>query len=135
MRRIHDCGTPRHRRQREAAAQSLRQSDEIGYYARMVNREHLAGARNAALHFVRDQHDAVLIAESAQGPQEVERRNIETALALHGLDDDGGNRFGIDIRVKQPVYVGKCLFSCNTMIRLWKFGMIDLGWKRSEAAL
>src|SRR3984893_11461558 len=37
--------------------------------------------------------------------------------------------------MKQPVYVGESLFSRNTMIRLRKFGVIDLGWKRSEAAL
>ena len=71
----------------------------------MLDREHLPGARNAALHFVGNQHDAVLVAQPAQRAQELERRHVEAALSLHRLDHDGCDGLRVDIAVKQPLQV------------------------------
>ena len=92
----------------------LGHGDQIRDDAGMLDREHLAGARDAALHFVGDQHDAVLVAYPAQRAQELGRRHVEAALALHRLDHDGRDRLRIDIAVEQPVEVGRALARCVT---------------------
>ena len=66
-------------------------------------REHLAGAGKAGLHLVGDQQDAVLVAELAQRQQKLGRRDVEAALALHRLDDDGGDARRIDVGLEQEV--------------------------------
>ncbi len=45
--------------------QALGDGDQVRLHARMFDGKHPAGSRNSALHFVRDQHDAVLVAEAA----------------------------------------------------------------------
>ena len=55
----------------------------------MLGGEDLAGAGKAGLHLVRDQTDAVLVAEFAQAAHEGDRGLVEPAFALHGLDHDG----------------------------------------------
>ena len=100
VRGIHDGCAPGHPGEREAASQALGNGNEIGHDAGMLDREHLAGPCNAALHFVGNQHDAMLVAHGAQRPQEFERRDVEAALALHRLDDDGRHRLRIDIAVE-----------------------------------
>ncbi len=101
----------------------------------MLDREHLAGACNTTLHFVGDEHDAVLVAHPAQRAQEIERRHVESALALHGLDHDGRDRFGIDVAVEQPLQIRERLFGGHAAIGQRKFGVIDLGRERPKAAL
>ena len=49
----------------------------------------LAGAADAALHFVDDEQDAVLVADAAQFLHEDGGRDHVAALALDGLDEDG----------------------------------------------
>ncbi len=107
MRRVHDGRTAGDRRQREAAAQALGHGDEIGHHAGMLDGEHLAGARDAALDLIGDQHDAVFVAQAPQRAQELEGRDVEAALALHRFDDDGRHRLRIDVAVEQAVEVGQ----------------------------
>ena len=52
--------------------------------------EHLPRPPHAGLHFVDDQHDAVLGRQLAQSLQERLRRNDVSAFPLDRLDDDGG---------------------------------------------
>ena len=101
----------------------------------MLDREHLTGTRNAALHFVGNQHDAVLIAHAPQSAQELERRNVESALALHRFDENGGDRLRVYIAVEESLQVGERLLGRDVAIGLRKLGVIDLGRKRSEPPL
>jgi hypothetical protein len=59
--------------------------------------EHASGPRHTGLNLVEDQQDAVLVAELAQGHQEVRGCHIEPALTLHGLNNDGGDARRIDV--------------------------------------
>jgi hypothetical protein len=101
----------------------------------MLDGEHLAGARNAALHFVRDEHDAVLVADLAQRAQEFGRRHVESALALHRLDHDRRDGLRIHVAVKQAVQVGKCLLGGHAPVRQRKRGVEDLGGEWPETLL
>ncbi len=56
--------------------------------------EHLAGAAEAGDHLVGDQQRAVLVRESLHAGQELRRRDDVARRALHGLDDDRGDRAG-----------------------------------------
>jgi hypothetical protein len=67
--------------------------------------------------------------------QKIRRSDVESALALHRFDDDGSDRFRIDVAVKQPIQIGQRLLRRDAVIGLRKFRVIDLGRKRAEAAL
>ncbi len=72
---------------------------------------------------------------AAQRAQELERRHVEAALALHRLDHDGGDRLRIDVAVEQPVQIGERLLGGDAAVGLRELGVIHLGGKRPEAAL
>ena len=76
--------------EREAAADALGDRHDVGRDAGPLMREQLAGAADAGLHLVEDQQQAVLVAQRPQPPQELGRRDIDAALALHRLDHDAG---------------------------------------------
>ena len=78
----------RHGAHREAAADALGDRHDVGRDARPFIGEELAGAADAALHFVEDQEQAVLVAEFAQPLQRLRREAADAALALHGLEQD-----------------------------------------------
>jgi hypothetical protein len=59
----------------------------------VLDREHLAGAGEAGLHFVGDEQNAVFAADLRHGGEPSRRRHDEAALALHRLHDQGGHRF------------------------------------------
>src|SRR4051812_22205754 len=69
----------------------------------MLDREQAAGAREARLDLVRDEHDAVPAAKRAEPPQQLRRSHVKTALALYWLDDDRRNLRGLDVGVEQRV--------------------------------
>ncbi len=69
----------------------------------MFHGEELAGASEARLDLVRDQQDAMFVAELAQPHHEFLRRDVEAAFALHRLDDDGGNARRLYIGLEQPL--------------------------------
>ena len=72
-------------------AERLGKAHDVGLHAGVVDREHPPGATEPALHLVGDQQDAVLVADTTQHGHERRRRDDVAALALHGLDDDGGD--------------------------------------------
>ena len=60
----------------------------------MLDGPDLSCAANARLHFVNDEHYAVLVTDAAKFGQEICVRNNVAAFALHGLDYDGRAIFG-----------------------------------------
>ncbi|MFO1468240.1 MAG: hypothetical protein U1F35_17650 [Steroidobacteraceae bacterium] len=70
--------------QRHAAGEGLRDGDEVGAHARVLHREHLAGAAETALHLIDDEQDAVLVAQAAQRRQQLVRRDVETTSPCTG---------------------------------------------------
>src|SRR5438445_6498815 len=56
----------------------------------------LPRASHSRLHFVHDEHDAVLSADALQFLQEELRRGHVPAFALDGLDDDAGDVLRIE---------------------------------------
>src|SRR3546814_19405261 len=76
------------RAEREAAADPLRARHDVGCQAILLMGIEGAGARDAALDFVEDQHQVALVADIAQRLQEGLRRRTDTALALHRLDQE-----------------------------------------------
>ena len=62
--------------------------------AEVLEGEHLPRPPHAGLHFVDDQHDAVLRRQLAQPLQERLRRDDVAAFTLDRLDDDRGDFVG-----------------------------------------
>src|SRR3546814_17921583 len=74
---VHQFGAADHPGEREAAGQRFRHGDEIGLDPRMLDAEHTPRPREAGLHLVGDEHDAVAIADVAQRRQQFARGRSE----------------------------------------------------------
>ena len=61
-------------------------------------------ASHAALHFVADQHDAVLVANAAEFLHELGRRGDVTAFTLYRLNKNRGDFFRREHRLEQTVF-------------------------------
>ena len=72
-------------------ARPLPDEDHVGLDALVLDGPHAAGAPDAALHLVGDEHDAVRGAEVAQLAEPARGRDDVAALALDRLDDDRGD--------------------------------------------
>ena len=81
---------PSDRAHRQAAANGFRQRDDIGHDAGMLEAEPLAGAPEAGLNLVDDEHGASGIAAFAQRLQVLACGGMHAALALNGFDHDSG---------------------------------------------
>ena len=101
----------------------------------MLHGEHLAGAREAGLHLVGDQQDAMLVADLAQRRHEVARRLVEAAFALHRLDDDGGHARRVDVGLEQPVERGQRVGHRDAVQLDGEGRMEDVAGHRPEAGL
>ncbi len=80
--------------QREAAANALRNSHDVGRDAGPFVGKQLAGAPDAGLDLVEDQQQAVLVAQLPERPHEFPGCQPQTALALHRLDEDRSRCIG-----------------------------------------
>ena len=78
-----------------AAGQRLGQRDDVGLHVPVLVGEPAAGAAHAGLHLVEDQHQLVAVGQLAQPFEVAGRRQVDAALALDRLDQDGA-RFGVD---------------------------------------
>ena len=69
------------------------EGEDIRFDAVAGEREHFAGASEAADHLVGDQQDIVLVADGAHAGEVVVRRHENAADALHRFGDQGGHGF------------------------------------------
>src|SRR5450432_3134833 len=69
----------------------------------MLTGEHLSGAAEAALHFVGDEHDAMLVANLHQDAEKLRWGRDEAAFSENRLNDYGGDVFGGD-------HTAECVF-------------------------
>ena len=60
----------------------------------MIECKHFASSTHSGLHLVDDQHNAVLVADTAKFPDERCRSRNVTALALDDFENDACNLFG-----------------------------------------
>ena len=72
----------------------LGHADDIGLDLGVLDGPPLAGAAGAGLDLVGDEEDAVTVADLTQFLHEDGGRDDVAALALDGLDEDGGNLLG-----------------------------------------
>ena len=75
---------------RKTAAETFRQSEDVGRDARALISEEMARASNAGLHLIEYQQQTMLIAERAQALQERIGDHPHTTFALDRLDQDRG---------------------------------------------
>ncbi len=100
--RVHDVGAARDGGERKAAREALGQGHDVGLYARVLEPEQLAGARKARLWISSAMSRMPCSSHSARSAcEEIGRRDVETAFALHGLDDDGGDGRGVGLVFEQ----------------------------------
>src|SRR5580693_10699502 len=91
---VHDFGTTCDSGDRHATSERFRGQDQVGLDAEMFGGEPFAGTREAGLHFVGDEEDAVLAANGVNGFEIVARWDNEAAFAQNRFGDHGGNGFG-----------------------------------------
>src|SRR5215469_5948840 len=60
----------------------------------MLDGEHFSGAPDAALHFIGDKQDAVLVADFSDDRKKLARRNNEAAFAENRLSNNGSDLVG-----------------------------------------
>ena len=94
VRRVHHVCPPDDGGQRKAGGQALGDRHQVRLDTGVLDREELAGAAEAGLDLVGDEHDAVLPGQLAQPAHEVERRRHKAAFAKHRLDDDRRHTLG-----------------------------------------
>ena len=92
----------------------------------MLDAEELARAAETGLDLIRDEQDAVTVAELPQLAQEIERRRHEPALAQDRLDHDRGDAVGRDLRFEEVAEVGERRLRRPAAIRIGKGGLVDL---------
>ncbi|MCY1420806.1 hypothetical protein D9M71_364400 [compost metagenome] len=95
-----------HRAQRQAAGDALAEQQQIRLDAQPREGEALAGAAEAGLDLVDDQHDVALVAEAPQILGEACVQRLEAALALHRLEDDAADFLDVDLHVEQALHGG-----------------------------
>src|SRR5436190_19300814 len=66
-------------------------NQQVGPHVKMLTTPIPSRDSHTALHFIEDEQEVVLVAETAQGLQKLASKMVVTALALDGLDDDRGD--------------------------------------------
>jgi hypothetical protein len=100
----------------------------------MIKPKHLAGAAEAGLDFVEDQHNFVLVADPAQAAHQLWYGLIKTAFALDRLDDDGSDSRWLDIGLENEFDVTQRLLDAD-LAALNRNGTCQTPGKRWPEAL
>src|SRR5258708_26986434 len=87
---LHDFGATRYRGDGHASAERFRHSNQIRLNPEMLRGEPFAGAGEPGLHFVRDEENAVFVADILQQLEIVAWGNDEAAFPENGF----GNHVG-----------------------------------------
>ena len=100
----------------------------------MLHREQLAGTRKSGLNFVRDQHNAMFIADLAQCAHQLRRRGAETALPLYRFQNYCGDARGFDLGFKELLQRRQRLLQRDAMQLIGERNVIDLGreWAKTH---
>ena len=85
---IHHFGLADDNAQRHAGSNALRHANDVRLNTGVLDRPPFPRTANARLHFIRNQQDAVLIADPSQFLHEDGWRNHVSAFALDGLDEN-----------------------------------------------
>ena len=112
---VHVLGLAAHTGQRETARDGFGEGGQVGGNAHLFHGEEGTGTAGTGLHFVGDQQDAVLVAQFAQALHEGFRRDVEAALALHRLDDDGGDITRLGIVLEDTLDAGDGVVDAHTV--------------------
>ena len=99
----------------------------------MLDREHLAGAGEAALHLVDDEQDAVAVAERTQLAQERRWRDVEAAFSLHRFDDQCGDTLRVDIVLEEVFDRRQRRLHADAVVLHRERCVVDVGQHRAEA--
>ena len=76
-----------------AVAERLGHGDDVGLHAEVLEAEPLAGAAEAGLDLVDHEQDAPLVAQALDALEVLGGGRVDAALALHGFEQDGGDRW------------------------------------------
>ena len=115
------AGVPRHHRpDRDPAGQRLRERHHVGLDAPVLVRPEAPGAPHAGLDLVEHEERAALVAQPAKDGQVAVGRDVDPALALDRLDQDG----------RRPV-VDRALHRLDVAER----DVLEAGQQRLEAVL
>ena len=90
--------------ERHAGSNALGHADDVRLHAGVLDGPPLAGAADAALDFVGDQQNAVLVADAAQLLHEDRGSDHVSAFALDGLNEDGGDFLRRQNRLEEFVF-------------------------------
>jgi hypothetical protein len=85
-----------HGAHRETAGEWLRERDHVGLDAHLLVGEQRSGASEPALNLVEDERDVSCLRHSAQLAQEAGVDDANAALPLDRLDDQRGDRVGVE---------------------------------------
>ena len=134
---VHELLATGDRCQRHAGGDPLGRGDQVGHHALVVAGEPRAGAAEARLDLIGDEHDAVGGRPLAQRREEAWRGNDEAALALDRLDQDGGQVLGPDLHLDLADHIGCRLGAAAAAVaeRVGHRHPVDLGCEGSEAVL
>ena len=133
--RVHDLGPAEHARERQAVGDRLRDADQVGLDARVLDPEEPAGAAEARLHLVDDQDDPVAVADRADTFDELGRRDDEPAFALHRLEHDRGDALGPDRGRECLLERAERVLGRHAAVGVRERHPVDLGRERAEARL
>src|SRR5215211_201943 len=134
-RRVHDLATPDHAGERQPHRDRLRDRDQVGLDAVVLDPEELPGAGEAALDLVHDHYDPVLVAEMANALHELLRSDHEATLALHRLDHDRRDGLSGDLRDERALERGECAAGAGAAVLVWEGHAVDLRRERAEPRL
>ena len=122
--------------ERHTAGDALRSGDDVRDDALVIAGEPFAGATEAALDLVGDEHDAGLFAVVDQRWQEALRRDDEAALTGDRLDDHRRDVLGADLLLDlgDGVTCSGCTIAA-VAIRVGQRHAVDLGCEWTEVVL